>query len=632
MSLVRTAGSSHSSPKSGPVFSINCSGNGANEDILASITMLAFNPAVPHPDPNATSRELLLWEYLAKTNAEVRDLRAKVNSLLEMNIRYAEQLHHALDTEAPRKRTRGSSCAGRQSNNTSDLVSESPVAVALAVDEPRNQDGVASQSQVRARARALTVAVAQPQPQSQMQMQMQVDAPTLDLAHVEQPHQHQPQVNLSTPTQAQPTFLHQPFQPLTFQQHHPTFQALQAAQQHEQLQRRINSALYMDHQNQQRFRSVSSSSISLQQALAQIRGFPVLGPGFRDTNNSNNSNTTALDNMISQQVMQCTAAMSSVATAPVVTSAQMDSIHQLIGPSTNSAIHPPTMIPLSAPIMPIGGVSQSLSSHTAPSLTILSGTSAMVSGQDKHVRQRSWRSSRPDTFEELQSQSQTQSRHPSMSHLATAATLASTLNTNQIFKSSSMLEQKQEQDPDEDQDEDQDEDDSSGLSNQDISSTGAIDLDTSVTSLSHSSASISPNRGPGAAAATKRRMSLDDVEVGVPEQIPSIGQFDSLRQLYDYKELCRSYDSVHGSQWRGKMESKRRQNWSRISAVYNRILQMRGPGTTEADIERALKATVSEMESFKMTLTRYSQLIRKRLNDERRSALLDQSTENPDLE
>ncbi|KAI7830988.1 hypothetical protein BX661DRAFT_170172 [Kickxella alabastrina] len=503
--------------------------------------MLAFNPAVPHPDPNATSRELLLWEYLAKTNAEL--------------------------CGSPVKQYVG-------------LVSESPVAVALAVDEPRNQDGVASQSQVRARARALTVAVAQPQPQSQMQMQMQVDAPTLDLAHVEQPHQHQPQVNLSTPLNS--AYVLAPAVPAA---------DLPAAPSH------IPGTAS---------RAAARAVTATHKLGAQHHRF---GQYYLSAGDA---------------VHRCYVICRYGSCSNICANGQHPPVHWPLDELCHSPTHND---PAEYTHHAHRGVSQSLSSHTAPSLTILSGTSAMVSGQDKHVRQRSWRSSRPDTFEELQSQSQTQSRHPSMSHLATAATLASTLNTNQIFKSSSMLEQKQEQDPDEDQDEDQDEDDSSGLSNQDISSTGAIDLDTSPLQRIHFS-----EPRPWRCRCHEAPHVLDDVEVGVPEQIPSIGQFDSLRQLYDYKELCRSYDSVHGSQWRGKMESKRRQNWSRISAVYNRILQMRGPGTTEADIERALKATVSEMESFKMTLTRYSQLIRKRLNDERRSALLDQSTENPDLE
>ncbi|KAJ1844005.1 hypothetical protein LPJ73_005302, partial [Coemansia sp. RSA 2703] len=69
-----------------------------------------------------------------------------------------------------------------------------------------------------------------------------------------------------------------------------------------------------------------------------------------------------------------------------------------------------------------------------------------------------------------------------------------------------------------------------------------------------------------------------------------------------------------------KMDNKRRQNWSRITAVYNRIVQLRGPGSAEPDLERALSETEAEMLSLKMTLTRYSQIVRKKLNNERRTA------------
>ncbi|KAI9501657.1 hypothetical protein BX070DRAFT_228213, partial [Coemansia spiralis] len=117
-----------------------------------------------------------------------------------------------------------------------------------------------------------------------------------------------------------------------------------------------------------------------------------------------------------------------------------------------------------------------------------------------------------------------------------------------------------------------------------------------------------------------RAADISELTIGDSEEIPSIGKFDSPRTLYAFKERVREFERVHGSQWREKMDSRRRQNWSRISAVYNRILQLRGPSTEATDVERAFRQLESEMSESKVTLTRYSQLVRKRLNDERRQS------------
>ncbi|KAJ1774044.1 hypothetical protein LPJ74_000143 [Coemansia sp. RSA 1843] len=127
---------------------------------------------------------------------------------------------------------------------------------------------------------------------------------------------------------------------------------------------------------------------------------------------------------------------------------------------------------------------------------------------------------------------------------------------------------------------------------------------------------------PGRTKREQKARSTDtgEITVGDPEEIPSIGKFESARALYAFKERVREFEQTHGSQWREKMDSRRRQNWSRISAVYNRAVQLRGPGTAAADVERAFKQIESEMAESKVTLTRYSQLVRKRLNAERRQS------------
>ncbi|KAI9479870.1 hypothetical protein BX667DRAFT_194410 [Coemansia mojavensis] len=119
-------------------------------------------------------------------------------------------------------------------------------------------------------------------------------------------------------------------------------------------------------------------------------------------------------------------------------------------------------------------------------------------------------------------------------------------------------------------------------------------------------------------ASTAERLDVNELEMGDADAIPSIGKFSSPRMLYQYKERVQEYESKHGSQWRERMDSKRRQNWSRISAVYTRILQLRGPSTSDADLERALSAVEEEMAQSRVTLTKYSQVVRKQIASERR--------------
>ncbi|KAJ2581043.1 hypothetical protein IWW49_006110 [Coemansia sp. RSA 1797] len=136
------------------------------------------------------------------------------------------------------------------------------------------------------------------------------------------------------------------------------------------------------------------------------------------------------------------------------------------------------------------------------------------------------------------------------------------------------------------------------------------------------SASVSRPR-----ALTAERLDVNEVEIGDPEAIPSIGKFSSPRLLYQFKERVQAYEEQHGSQWRERMDSKRRQNWSRISAVYTRILQLRGPGSSADELERALRAVDDEMAQTHVTLTKYSQVVRKQLATERRqTAQRDQQT------
>ncbi|KAJ2610797.1 hypothetical protein H4S08_003456 [Coemansia sp. RSA 1365] len=132
------------------------------------------------------------------------------------------------------------------------------------------------------------------------------------------------------------------------------------------------------------------------------------------------------------------------------------------------------------------------------------------------------------------------------------------------------------------------------------------------------------NTGSVSAAAgsrTTQAVDIDNLAIGDSENIPSIGKFSSPRTLYRFRQRISEYEQTNGAQWREKMDSKRRQNWSRISAVYNRIIQLRGESSDAADLERALQAAEDEMSASAATLTRYSQLVRKRLNSERRQNL-----------
>ncbi|KAJ1734401.1 hypothetical protein LPJ61_001096 [Coemansia biformis] len=119
---------------------------------------------------------------------------------------------------------------------------------------------------------------------------------------------------------------------------------------------------------------------------------------------------------------------------------------------------------------------------------------------------------------------------------------------------------------------------------------------------------------------------VDTTVIGDPDAIPSIGKFSSPRALYQFRVRVSEYEQTHGSQWREKMDSKHRQNWSRISAVYNRILQLRGADAGDVAVERALQAVEDEMASSRATLTRYSQIVRKQLNNERRQSVHRAST------
>ncbi|KAJ2229724.1 hypothetical protein H4R99_005385 [Coemansia sp. RSA 1722] len=599
--------------------------------ILAEVAMLSINPDIPHPDPRASSREKKLWNSLAKAYSEIREMQTKINRLLEMNLRYAEQLHQAIAVDAPRKRTKMSKSGTYQTPGGSGAgAGSSLLSVPAAETESRalSKTSVA-EKQSQARLRAQTVSHAQPKTpspllaQSQVQPQQQQQQPQLQTQTQAQKPQ-QPVLGFQTQGQAQQSqqnqqnqqqslnqqplaspFVTQPFQMNTFsqqQQHQYPFQTLHAAQQQEQLQRRLNSALYIDHQNQQRFRSISSSSISLQQALAHARGIHALGPGFRNTggsnrdgNNSsggssNSENNNALQ-MISQQVLQCTAAMPSVATAPVVTASHIASIHQqLMDPVASvsaSTQAPSSLISLGQPLTPITGTSAPTTSHTAPSLSISASTPILPSAQETASQLGSWHPPRPGN---------------SQPRLSVTVRPESAADIPPVLEEASSPAA---QACDEDM-------------NIDVSYGNATDL---TESTGAATASLAHRRN---ASSAKRRLSLDTLVIGDPEQIPPIGRFDTLRQLFDYKERCKQHDAAHGTHWREKMDSKRRQNWSRISAVYNRIVQLRGAGTGEADVERAIREAVAEMESVKMTLTRYSQLVRKRLNNERRSSSANQ--------
>ncbi|KAJ2358397.1 hypothetical protein GGF43_000833 [Coemansia sp. RSA 2618] len=121
-------------------------------------------------------------------------------------------------------------------------------------------------------------------------------------------------------------------------------------------------------------------------------------------------------------------------------------------------------------------------------------------------------------------------------------------------------------------------------------------------------------------ALTAERLDVSELELGDPGAIPSIGKFSSPRQLYQFRERVQAYEQQHGAQWRERMDSKRRQNWSRISAVYMRIVQLRGPEPSADELERALRAVDDEMAQSRVTLTKYSQVVRKQLASERRES------------
>ncbi|KAJ1721251.1 hypothetical protein LPJ53_004208 [Coemansia erecta] len=530
--------------------------------ILSSVALLSINPATPHPDAGASDRERLLWSSLAKAYSEIREMQAKINRLLEMNLRYAEQLHQAIAIDVPKKRA-------KLPKPPSAAAASAAAASSAQSQQPQTRPRAQTMTHVQNDSAAVPLV-----PQAQTQTQTQTNT---------QQQQQQPVSASETDTSLQaqlpqPSFLTQPFQSSAFpaQQYHP-FQALHAAHQQEQLQRRLNSALYLDHQNQQRFRSISSSSISLQQALAHARGLNALAPGFRNGGAGSTANVTGAENssagsnalqMLSQQVLQqCTAAMPPVVAAPVATAPALPGIHphQLVDPATSS--QPSMIMPLSAPITPLTGamtVSGSASAHTAPSLSI----SGLSSARDKFAQPRQWRPPRADAVGQTE---------PSIAEISAA------------------LEEEPSPEP--------------------------MQVDSSSIPASARAADEMPSPPMQRRNSTtpRRRLSLESMLIGDPEQIPSIGKFENLRQLYEYKQRCREHDAVHGTHWREKMDSKRRQNWSRITAVYNRIVQLRGPGSNEADLERALSETDGEMQALKMTLTRYSQIVRKKLNNERRT-------------
>ncbi|KAJ1938303.1 hypothetical protein FBU59_004479 [Linderina macrospora] len=112
----------------------------------------------------------------------------------------------------------------------------------------------------------------------------------------------------------------------------------------------------------------------------------------------------------------------------------------------------------------------------------------------------------------------------------------------------------------------------------------------------------------------------ENLTVGDPESIPSIGKFESIRALYEYRAESEEYDRVNSNKWREKMDSRRRQNWSRITAVYTRIQQLRHGDESEESLERAIQIATDEMAREGMTLTKYSQTVRKTINEARKSS------------
>ncbi|KAJ2763807.1 hypothetical protein IWQ56_004722 [Coemansia nantahalensis] len=149
---------------------------------------------------------------------------------------------------------------------------------------------------------------------------------------------------------------------------------------------------------------------------------------------------------------------------------------------------------------------------------------------------------------------------------------------------------------------------------------------TAADTAAYAVAAAPPSQPPPPAAAPRTPfVEISDLAIGDAEAIPSIGRFRSLRALYQFRQRVSEYEHEHGRRWRERMESRRRQNWSRISAIYNRIVQLCGPDGSDAGVERALQAAEREMEASGATLTRYSQIVRKQLNRERRQSLQEAS-------
>ncbi|KAI8325004.1 hypothetical protein GQ54DRAFT_36758 [Martensiomyces pterosporus] len=516
-----------------------------HSSLLSNLALLSVDPSIPHPDPRASERERILWSALAKAHAEIGEMHAKINQLMDMNLRYAEQLQSAYAMEPIRKRTRNSS-----------------------------QDAAASMSSPTATVPASASISSPPQQQQQQHLGSSLYLPQ----RLRSPLNHQI-----------------PAQPHAaagqFESEGSTGQTLYGAIQTHGFQSMVVGAqntLGEGTALQQMLQHSPRNTIPGSTAMSVVHTHPASGAAGPERGGVLQSNEMGISGAAT--LTPATAATSAATVSTFVSQAAMAAaVAAAVSGSTGA-------ISVAANDRPLVSSTQhttvSLSPFSVRATAVPASAETIASAQPQQQRQQQRQQRQPRT---KQRQSRPQSQHQRQA----------------AADSQLQPQQQQQQQP----------------IQQVPVSQSSHSLRTSVAAGASVAATPAPVAEASKPSTAARTVTVDDIVVGDPEEIPSIGKFDSLRTLYIFKERAKEHDRLHGTQWREKMDSKRRQNWSRITAVYNRVVQLRGPGTTEADLDRALQETANDMAANNMTLTRYSQLIRKKINDDRRS--LAQQSQDP---
>ncbi|KAJ1961447.1 hypothetical protein GGI12_003246 [Dipsacomyces acuminosporus] len=511
---------------------------GNHSSLLSNLALLSVDPTIPHPDPHASERERILWSALAKANTEIAELQSKIQRLIDMNLRYAEQLQSAIAEEPIRKRQRSDAQEAMAGIGSTAASAQTPAPVS----SPQQQLGSSLYLPQKLRSSLNKQVSTQPTTGSG-QLESEGNAGQ-SIYETIQTHGFQQLVvgaqdGLSDGTALQQMLHSNPQSAI------PGSAAMSVMHHQSQAGAGGNNA------------GSSSSIVQERSALHHgevgLSGAGSLAAAPANTMPSTVRSTTTPSALASQAAMAAAVAAVTRSSATLSIAAnEPQRQHQQQRSLSASQLTVTSLSALAARLKPLQTSAAEM--PTAPAAAVV-GQQVQTQHQHQHQHQHQQQNQQQQQKQprakqrQLRSQSQGQSQgqaHRAQSHRA---------------------------------------------------------------SLTET----------GKQAGSVRTVTVDDIVVGNPEEIPSIGKFDSLRTLYMFKERAKEYDQLHGTQWREKMDSKRRQNWSRITAVYNRIVQLRGPGTSEADLERALQETSSDMAAQNMTLTRYSQLIRKKINDDRRS-------------